>query len=296
MAIELTTADSSTLNAIRDTLNSIGYTENYVLSAKGDIVTGWHPESEGRFIQDCINGTTSMRWYNISDGDHAELIRAYTGNPIEDTTLERAQIATEWTDLSASGLTLRTYNRDPENNKQYEFKFTGKGELQFIDAFDNSSQYSTIVSHILSSGDGYGYTTLELHPDSSRSASGQYLIIDPTAPNHIHIRAGGEQDNASAQLILGGENSYVSVGQGPNPSVYVAANSNFWEFGNNGYIYFPDGGILRIKGTAPGTSIGTEGDAVGMIAFDNDYFYYCTSEWNGSSNIWKRIQFSASTW
>lgn len=192
-----------------------------------------------------------------------------------------------------------TTNHGNNNEREWEFNRDGTTKIPSHLMLRNINNYYTsgsIQTHPLSSGDGNGYTTMELHPDMSRSNSGQYLIIDPTAPNHIHIRAGGEQDNASAQLILGGENSYVSVGQGPNPSVYVAANSNFWEFGNNGYIYFPDGGILRIKGTAPGTSIGTEGDNVGMIAFDNDYFYYCTSQWNGSDNIWKRVQFSASTW
>lgn len=252
MAIELTTASPETINNIRNALSAIGYTENYVLSAKGDITTGWHPETEGRFIQDCINGTTSMRWYNIADGDHAELIRAYTGNAAEDTNIERAQIATDWTDLSASGLTFRTYNRDPENFKQYEFKFTGKGELQFIDAFDNSSQYSTIVSHILSSGDGFGYTTLELHPDATRSSTDQYLIIDPTFPNHIHIRAGGQQDNSQAELTIGGENTYFRVGAGTPNNAYISSNysivfnttsDNFtyynWAFRNDGSIELP---------------------------------------------------------
>jgi hypothetical protein len=72
-----------------------------------------------------------------------------------------------------------------------------------------------------SSGDGNGYTTLELHPDQSRSSSDQYLIIDPTVPNHIHIRAGGTIDNSNAELILGGENANFKVSNGENPSVAI---------------------------------------------------------------------------
>lgn len=72
-----------------------------------------------------------------------------------------------------------------------------------------------------SSGDGNNYTTLELHPDQSRSSSDQYVIIDPTAPNHIHIRAGGAIDNSGAELTIGGETGYFKVGAGAQPTVTI---------------------------------------------------------------------------
>jgi len=60
-------------------------------------------------------------------------------------------------------------------------------------------------------GDG----TIDLVPNADLLASeynqDQYLIIDPTAPNHIHIRAGGEQDESTAELILGAEKTNVKV-------------------------------------------------------------------------------------
>lgn len=61
------------------------------------------------------------------------------------------------------------------------------------------------------SGDGSGFSTIELVPDADLYNNHQYLIIDPTVPNHIHIRAGGAQDNSSAQLYLGGERNHVEV-------------------------------------------------------------------------------------
>lgn len=61
------------------------------------------------------------------------------------------------------------------------------------------------------SGDGAGYATLELVPDNNLYNNGQYLVIDPTAPSHIHIRAGGLQDQSNADLFLGGEKNYVRV-------------------------------------------------------------------------------------
>jgi hypothetical protein len=73
---------------------------------------------------------------------------------------------------------------------------------------DNSGYLQWIGN---SSGDNNGYTTLHLVPDDTLTSNDQYLIIDPTAPSHIHIRAGGTQDNSQAELYLGGESNYVRV-------------------------------------------------------------------------------------
>lgn len=61
------------------------------------------------------------------------------------------------------------------------------------------------------SGDGYGFSTIEVVPDANLYANHQYLVVDPTAPNHIHIRAGGPQDGSNAEIILGGEHAHVRV-------------------------------------------------------------------------------------
>jgi hypothetical protein len=98
-----------------------------------------------------------------------------------------------------------------------------------------------------SSGDGAGYTTLNLVPDSTLTGGDQYVILDPTAPGHIHVRAGGTQDGSSASLYLGGENSYFMVPSGSNTSVYVAANSYSWGFGNDGVLDLP-GNVTRSIG------------------------------------------------
>jgi hypothetical protein len=96
-----------------------------------------------------------------------------------------------------------------------------------------------------SSSDSNGYTTLRLVPDETLTGNDQYLIIDPTAPGHIHIRAGGTQDNSSADLILGGENSFVKIAAGANSDVYVRSNSNDWRFGTDGVLTLPGEGVLQ---------------------------------------------------
>ena len=72
----------------------------------------------------------------------------------------------------------------------------------------------SIVGAGTASGDGNGYGTIELVPDETLYENDQYLIIDPTSPGHIHIRAGGEQDASNADLMLGGEKNHVRVNDG----------------------------------------------------------------------------------
>ena len=70
-----------------------------------------------------------------------------------------------------------------------------------------------IIGAGAASGDGNGYSTLELVPDGTL-VTDQYIIVDPTTPNHIHIRAGGTQDASTAELYLGGERNHVRVYDG----------------------------------------------------------------------------------
>lgn len=71
------------------------------------------------------------------------------------------------------------------------------------------------------SGDGAGYATLELVPDVNLYGNDQYIVVDPTAPTHIHLRAGGTPDGSLASLYLGGEQNNVNV----NDSGYVSMNA-----------------------------------------------------------------------
>jgi hypothetical protein len=91
---------------------------------------------------------------------------------------------------------------------------TGLGDITFDGV--------KIIGAGTASGDGLGAGTMQLVPDADLYANDQYLIIDPTDPNHIHIRAGGQQDNSTADLILGGERTNVRVSD-TNGTVYISS-------------------------------------------------------------------------
>jgi hypothetical protein len=85
-----------------------------------------------------------------------------------------------------------------------------------------------IIGAGTAAGDGSGSGTIELVPDGDLN-SDQYIIIDPTAPSHIHIRAGGTQDASSADLFLGGEKTNVKVSDNTS-SVRISTSSENFTF------------------------------------------------------------------
>jgi hypothetical protein len=84
-----------------------------------------------------------------------------------------------------------------------------------------------------SSGDGYGNDTIHLIPNDVDNETEQRIIIDPTEPNHIHIRAGGVQDYSSADLILGGERAGVRVSDTDGTTVIQSKQEDWsWSYTN----------------------------------------------------------------
>jgi len=101
------------------------------------------------------------------------------------------------------------------------------------------------------SGDGEGYDTIKLIPDAvlhvndGSYGNDQYIVIDPTNPNHIHVRAGGAIDSSTADLFLGGEENNVSVSDGGNTVVISTAGTHNWQFGADGDLSIPSGKTIR---------------------------------------------------
>ena len=104
------------------------------------------------------------------------------------------------------------------------------------------------------SGDGNNRDTIKLIPDAELHRAGgdydndQYLIIDPTDPGHIHIRAGGSMDNSNADLFLGGEKNNVRVSD-TSDRVAISADAGeggikTWLFDGGGAVTLPNSGII----------------------------------------------------
>jgi hypothetical protein len=107
------------------------------------------------------------------------------------------------------------------------------------------------------SSDGLNAGTMQLVPDANLGTD-QYLIIDPTAPNHIHVRAGGTLDGSTADLIMGGENTNVLVsdtGEYVDIRTTSGETTNIWRFGSDGVLSGP-----AMSGLFVSNLINSEGD------------------------------------
>jgi hypothetical protein len=96
-----------------------------------------------------------------------------------------------------------------------------------------------LIATTATSNGFYGNTStnlMYLYPSETYAASGnQYIVIDPTAPNHIHVRAGGAIDSSTAQLFLGGEVNNVQIDDAAK-AVYISANSKASSFNTDGTL------------------------------------------------------------
>jgi len=139
---------------------------------------------------------------------------------------------------AADDIRFTTNNEDAEFETVHQWSMDSEGRLQLP-----GSGY--ISNPIDSSGDGYGNDTIVLTPDTENGSADQQIIIDPTAPNHIHIRAGGVQDYSSAELILGGERAGVHVSdQSGSVTIQAKKEDLSWSYDN---INDVEGTVFRVN-------------------------------------------------
>jgi hypothetical protein len=79
-------------------------------------------------------------------------------------------------------------------------------------------------------------STMTLTPDANYNS--QVLVLDPTAPGHIHLRAYAFSniDDPAANIFLGGENTAFEITSGANNQAVIHSNGKAWTFGNDGNI------------------------------------------------------------
>jgi hypothetical protein len=94
-------------------------------------------------------------------------------------------------------------------------------------------------------------STITLKPDSSLDTD-QYIVIEPTGgvPNHIHIRAGGDIDNSSVDLIIGGEDTNLKISDTTKTVEIKTNGTSSWQFAATGITY-PDNTIQTTADSRP---------------------------------------------
>ena len=132
---------------------------------------------------------------------------------------------------NAGNITVRTGNVGNAN----VWTFTSDGNLVL------SGGNSVIQSIANSSLDPLNpnVSTMTLTPDANYNS--QVLVLDPTAPGHIHLRAHsfGNIDDPAANIFLGGEATSFEITYGSNNQALIHSNNYTWTFGNDGTLLLP---------------------------------------------------------
>jgi hypothetical protein len=190
----------------------------------------------------------------IKDGDGDDFItftRTSTGTariatPQDDLSLRSARDITLFPGSDGDGNVYIGWG-DAELTPDSPNRVATIGDIQSGTTGDITFDGVKIIGAGTASGDGYGNGTIELIPDAelitNQYQEDQYLIIDPTQPNHIHIRAGGIQDASTADLFLGAENTHVRVSDSVR-SVDIEAkkDEDSWTYPN----IDPAGGVVYV--------------------------------------------------
>ena len=241
---------------------------NGVLIAPDDIIAG-SVGSGGRFIQDCDNGTTSMRWINVEvDDDSTQLIRAYSGDPDgEGDSDERAQIKLNWQDEDRSGLTIRAFDRtDANNTVEHDWIFQGDGNLTLPLGGNILNNDGSVY------GGGGNANTGDITFDGNqigvdgnngeikiRSADGNDYSYTWQTPQRWEAYAENDEDGdhmAWAWIKADMEDGIN------NPKVFietVAGNTGVeqrWTFGADGNLQLPQGSTISDQATSVDLTVG----------------------------------------
>ena len=151
----------------------------------------------------------------------------------------------------------------------YDGTLTLAGGNSVIQSIANSSLDPTLPN----------VSTMTLTPDQNYNS--QALVLDPTAPGHIHLRAYAFSniDEPAANIFLGGEDTAFEVTSGPNNEVRVHSGGNTWTFDNAGNLIFPRDAagnidpILSIVSGATPTIVSTDASLAGPanLAIQSNY-------------------------
>jgi len=93
--------------------------------------------------------------------------------------------------------------------------------------------------------------------------------------------------------VIGSIGNHTDVDHNTNP-----LDENVLAYDSTSAKYIPTTvkSLVRALTSVPGTSLGSATDKAGMIAVDASYFFYCVADYDGTSDIWRRIAFTDETW
>ena len=256
-----------------------------------------------------LTGTPNLNLYQLTadafSGNYADLVNkpsiptdnSQLGNGAGYITTEGVAVTT----VAASGAGSLSYN-----NTNGVFTFAPADLSTYLTALEfdtaplltadlvvNGQKIKTTVGDVTLESAGsiilstaYGQVTLDAADGVLKSQQG----FDAT---------GNAVDNISSLISEANQQLYImskDTGGTITNSVYSSV-SNIGAYASHyGTHDFSQGNRLLVRSKTPASSIGATGDMQHEVAMDANYIYYCTANYDGVTNIWKRVAWSTDTW
>jgi hypothetical protein len=170
---------------------------------------------------------SAVQYLRVRGGDFPTHIHLDTGNNQYYDQYFGAD--SRYLKLEANGNVV--INADDYAANSGTWTFTSDGNLILA---DGNSVIQSIANSSLDTLNP-NVSTMVLTPDPGYGS--QALVLDPTLPGHIHLRAPGANiDEPSANLFLGGEDTAFEITEGANNQAVIHSNGKAWTFGNDGNI------------------------------------------------------------
>jgi hypothetical protein len=254
-------------NGAQVSIGGGGNTGNVTFSDQIVIGTGSNDGSGGLYLAPGNNSiaNSALQYLRVRGGDVVTHIHLDTGNnAFYDQYFGNDA---KYVKLEAGATGNVVIGTDDANGNQYSWSFTSDGNLIL------AGGESVIQSVANSSLDPINPNVSTMILTPSVGYSSQSLVLDPTLPGHIHLRAPSSNiDEPLANIFLGGEDSSFEVGyyNGSIPNVFIHSGGNTWTFDNGGNLLFPrDTGpnttdpILTIVGGANPSITSTDASLAG---------------------------------
>jgi hypothetical protein len=169
----------------------------------------------------------AVQYLRVRGGDYPTHIHLDTGNNQYYDQYFGAD--SRYLKLEANGNVV--INADDYAANSGTWTFTTDGNLILA---DGNSVIQSIANSSLDTLNP-NVSTMVLTPDPGYGS--QALVLDPTLPGHIHLRAPGANiDEPTANLFLGGEDTAFEITSGANNQAVIHSNGKAWTFGDDGNI------------------------------------------------------------
>lgn len=282
--------------------NEISYNDGNVVSGSsafggGDYVVAYQDGIFGIFAVNADIDSLGTSGNSGFDGDGQADTGSLYGGVAEDNTMA---------DITFVGTALKTDNGSgPFYNGVISLMPGSLNETQYANYGQFINVYPTFdydQPHIhIAAGEGSESTgDLILGPDSYH--------IDINHDGKVYIKTGNQNhtwtfdDNGVLTLPNGStvSGNFYDLSNRPSGNTALLDLIGGSSSADNGKFYMQTvtgqaewTSLLR---TVPASSIGADGDLPGKMAADASYFYVCTAAYDGTTNIWKRIAWSGTTW